>query len=89
VPIIKFHHERYDGKGYPSGLSGEDIPLLARIVSVVDTFDAMTTDRPYRKAMTIEAALAEIERCAGSQFDPAIAAHFVSMVKRENEQTQA
>ncbi|MBU1109053.1 MAG: HD domain-containing protein [Candidatus Riflebacteria bacterium] len=89
VPIIKFHHERYDGKGYPEGLSGENIPLLARIVSVVDTFDAMTTDRPYRKAMTIEAALAEIERCAGSQFDPEIAVSFVRMVKSENEQRQS
>ncbi|KAF1081996.1 MAG: hypothetical protein GQF41_1636 [Candidatus Rifleibacterium amylolyticum] len=83
VPIIRYHHERYDGKGYPEGLSGEKIPLLARIVSVVDTFDAMTTDRPYRKAMSIDAALAEIERCAGSQFDPEIAAHFVRMIKSE------
>lgn len=89
VPIIRFHHERYDGKGYPSGLSGESIPLLARIVSVVDTFDAMTTDRPYRKAMSIEEALIEIERCSGSQFDPAIAAHFVRMIKRENEQKKS
>lgn len=89
VPIIKYHHERYDGKGYPEGLSGEDIPLLARIVSVVDTFDAMTTDRPYRKAMSIEAALAEIERCAGSQFDSEIAAKFVSMIRSENEQSKS
>ncbi len=85
VPIIRFHHERFDGKGYPDGLSGKNIPLLARIVSVVDTFDAMTTDRPYRKAMTIEAALTEIERCAGTQFDLEIAAQFVKMIKRENE----
>jgi len=83
VPIIRYHHERYDGKGYPEGLSGDKIPLLARIVSVVDTFDAMTTDRPYRKAMDIDAALAEIERCSGSQFDPEIAAHFVRMIKSE------
>lgn len=85
VPIIRFHHERYDGKGYPDGLDGENIPLLARIVSVVDTYDAMTTDRPYRKAMTVEAALAEIERCAGTQFDPEIATQFVKMIKSENE----
>jgi len=89
VPIISFHHERYDGKGYPDGLIGEDIPILARIVSVVDTFDAMTTDRPYRKAMTTEAALAEIERCAGTQFDPEIAAHFVRMIKSESGQDKA
>ncbi len=86
VPIIRYHHERYDGKGYPEGLKGEAIPLLARIVSVVDTFDAMTTDRPYRKAMSIEEALKEIERCSGSQFDPKIAAHFIRMTMRENRQ---
>jgi putative nucleotidyltransferase with HDIG domain len=89
VPIIRYHHERYDGKGYPQGLNGESIPLLARIVSVVDTFDAMTTDRPYRKAMSIEAALAEIERCAGSQFDSDIAAHFVRMIKSEGGSEKA
>ena len=86
VPIIRHHHERYDGKGYPSGLKGEEIPLLARIVSVVDTYDAMTTDRPYRKAMTVEEALKEIERCSGSQFDPEIAAHFIRMTMRESRQ---
>ncbi len=86
VPIIRHHHERYDGKGYPSGLKGEEIPLLARIVSVVDTYDAMTTDRPYRKAMTLEEALKEIERCSGSQFDPEIAAHFIRMTMRESRQ---
>lgn len=86
VPIIRHHHERYDGKGYPTGLKAEEIPLLARIVSVVDTYDAMTTDRPYRKAMTVEEALKEIDRCSGSQFDPEIAAHFIRMIKRESRQ---
>ncbi len=83
VPIILSHHERYDGRGYPQGLKGLDIPLLARIVSVVDTYDAMTTDRPYRKAMTIEEALKEINHCSGSQFDPEIAGHFIRMIQRE------
>ena len=86
VPIIRHHHERYDGKGYPDGLKGEVIPLLARVVSVVDTFDAMTTDRPYRKAMTLDEALKEIERCSGSQFDPEIAAHFIRMAMRDSRQ---
>ncbi|MCK9456917.1 MAG: HD domain-containing protein [Candidatus Riflebacteria bacterium] len=83
VPIIRHHHERYDGKGYPGGLKGDNIPLLARIVSVVDTFDAMTTNRPYRKALTIEESLVEIDRCSGSQFDPDIAAKFIKMVRRD------
>ncbi|NCB40197.1 MAG: HD domain-containing protein [Erysipelotrichia bacterium] len=86
VPIIRHHHERYDGKGYPGALAGVNIPMLARIVSVADTYDAMTTDRPYRKALTNEEALKEIERCSGSQFDPDAAASFVNMMRRENGQ---
>jgi diguanylate cyclase (GGDEF)-like protein/PAS domain S-box-containing protein len=80
VPIADFilcHHERWDGKGYPQGLKGEAIPLLSRIVSVVDSFDAMTKDRPYRKAMPVAAALDEITKNAGTQFDPEIARIFV------------
>jgi putative nucleotidyltransferase with HDIG domain len=69
---VKRHHERYDGKGYPDGLKGDDIPLIARIVTVADSFDAMTSDRPYRKALPIENALAEIRRHAGAQFDPLV-----------------
>jgi HD-GYP domain-containing protein (c-di-GMP phosphodiesterase class II) len=83
VPIILNHHERYDGRGYPQGLKGEEIPLLARIVSVVDTYDAMTTDRPYRKAMSVEEALVEIQNCSGSQFDPEIARHFIRMIRNK------
>jgi putative nucleotidyltransferase with HDIG domain len=82
VSIIKHHHERFDGKGYPDGLSGLDIPLLGRIVSVVDTFDAMTTDRPYRKALTEEEALKEIAHCSGTQFDPDIAEVFIRMIRQ-------
>jgi HD-GYP domain-containing protein (c-di-GMP phosphodiesterase class II) len=69
LPGIRYHQERYDGKGYPEGLSGECIPLFARIIAVADTFDAMTSDRPYRKALPDQTALGEIERCAGAQFD--------------------
>jgi len=68
--IVRCHHERWDGQGYPRGLAGEGIPLLARITSVADAFDAMTSDRPYRKAMPFGVAFEEIARCRGSQFDP-------------------
>lgn len=78
--IIRNHHERFDGKGYPDRLSGEDIPICARIISVCDTFDAMTTNRPYRMASTPEKALHEILRCSGSQFDPVIAEEFIKMI---------
>ena len=84
VPIIRHHHERYDGRGYPDKLKGEEIPYLARIVSIVDTFDAMTTNRPYRKALTTEESLKEIERCKGSQFDPALADLFINMARRDS-----
>jgi HD-GYP domain-containing protein (c-di-GMP phosphodiesterase class II) len=67
---VKHHHERHDGKGYPEGLEGETIPYIARIISVADSFDAMTTDRPYRKAFTRDYAILELERCSGSQFHP-------------------
>ncbi len=78
--IIRNHHERFDGKGYPDKLSGENIPVCARILSVCDTFDAMTTNRPYRRAASVKEALQEIERCSGSQFDPAIAEEFIKMI---------
>jgi hypothetical protein len=70
IPIIKHHHERYDGKGYPEGLRGEQIPLLARIVAVADAFDAMTSDRPYRRALPPEKAFYELHIAAGTHFDP-------------------
>lgn len=70
--VVLHHHEAYDGSGYPSGLSGANIPLGARIFAIADTFDAMTSDRPYRKALSLRAARAEIERCRGTQFDPGI-----------------
>jgi len=70
IPGVKWHHEKYDGSGYPEGLKGETIPAIARIIAVADTFDAMTTDRPYRKGLSVEAALEELRRYAGTQFDP-------------------
>ena len=72
IPGVKYHHERYDGKGYPEGLKGKEIPLSASIISVADTFDAMTTDRPYRKALTKEEALVELKHCSGTQFAPEV-----------------
>jgi len=80
--VIRYHHERFDGQGYPDGLKGQDIPLAARIVAVADAFDAMRSDRPYRKAMSVEGALREILRGAGSQFDPHIAKEFARFIRR-------
>lgn len=78
--LILSHHERWDGKGYPRGLRGEEIPLLARILAVADAFDAMTEDRVYRTALPDNEALRELERCAGTQFDPAIVAIFLDVI---------
>jgi HD-GYP domain-containing protein (c-di-GMP phosphodiesterase class II) len=72
APMIRAHHERWDGTGYPDGLAGDSIPLGARLVAAVDAYGAMTTDRPYRRASTPAYALAELRRCAGTQFDPAV-----------------
>jgi putative nucleotidyltransferase with HDIG domain len=79
LDVVLSHQERFDGTGYPRGLAGEKIPLGARIFAVVDTFDAMTSDRPYRRALTIEESREEIRRCTGTQFDPRVAAAFLSI----------
>jgi len=71
------HHERFDGKGYPKGLKGEEIPIQARIIAVADAYDAMTSERSYRKAISHEEAIEELKRCSGTHFDPAIVAVFV------------
>lgn len=81
LPMIRHHHERYDGKGYPDGLAGKDIPLEARILTVVDSFDAMMTQRPYQKARTIAEAIEELRSCAGSQFDPELIEPFIEIVQ--------
>jgi response regulator RpfG family c-di-GMP phosphodiesterase len=76
VPGVHLHHERWDGRGYPIGLKGNDVPLIARIIAVADTYDAMTSDRAYRRALPHEVAVGEIERCSGSQFDPEVSHSF-------------
>jgi HD-GYP domain-containing protein (c-di-GMP phosphodiesterase class II) len=77
--IVLTHQERWDGKGYPNGLTGKEIPLGSRIFAVVDTLDAMTSDRPYRKALSFQVALEEINRCSGTQFDPLVVEAFNSL----------
>ncbi len=79
LPIVEAHHEKWDGSGYPRGLRGEAIPLGARIFALVDAFDAMTSDRPYRRALTFEHALDQIAACAGSHFDPEVVRAFVEL----------
>ena len=76
---VLHHHERYDGKGYPHGLAGEDIPMMARILACADTFDAMSSNRAYRAAMPREKVLAEIDRCRGTQFDSEVVTAFLKI----------
>lgn len=91
LPAMKYHHERVDGKGYPEGLSGDEIPLLAKIIAVSDTFDAITTDRPYRRALSDEEAIEELKSNAGTQFDEEVVKAFIEsyesgkIKKRKNE----
>jgi HD-GYP domain-containing protein (c-di-GMP phosphodiesterase class II) len=76
---VLYHHERWDGTGYPTGRAGEEIPVEARVLAIADAFDAMTSDRPYRRALSREEALAEVERCSGTQFDPEIVRVFLAL----------
>jgi putative nucleotidyltransferase with HDIG domain len=89
ISIVRSHHERWDGRGYPDGLAGDKIPLLARIVAVADTFDAMTSDRPYRKGMPAEVAFAEVQKQSGLQFDPQCTAAFLAMRRKIECELQA
>ncbi len=81
IPIVKHHHEKYDGHGYPSQLKGEDIPFFARIATIADSFDAMTSKRSYRDSMPIDLVISEFERCRGSQFDPNLVDVFLDILR--------
>ena len=89
LPIVKHHHERYDGKGYPSQLAGENIPYLARITAVADTFDAMTSKRSYRDSLPLDYVISEFERCKGTQFDPKIADVFLDILNNHYDKLKA
>lgn len=89
APVVRHHHEHYDGSGYPAGLKGEEIPLLARILTVADAFEAMISDRPYRKGRSVEEASAELMRCRGRHFDPRIVDAFVAALEsRDTEESR-
>ena len=88
IPIVASHHERYDGKGYPAKLSGENIPYMARIVAVADTFDAMTSDRSYRPRFTLRKARDELERVKGTQLDPSMVDAFLLVMKEKKDQIE-
>ena len=88
LPVVKHHHERYDGNGYPGKLKGEEIPLLARIAAVADSFDAMTSKRTYRNSLTLDIVRDEIEKCKGSQFDPNCADAFLDILSNEYEKIE-
>lgn len=81
LPLVELHHERYDGKGYPHGLEGNHIPKLARILCLIDSFDAMTTERPYQPTKTFMEAFAELRRCSGTQFDPQYVEPFIEVIQ--------
>ncbi|MCD5406820.1 MAG: HD domain-containing protein [Desulfotomaculum sp.] len=81
IPVIKYHHERYDGRGYPEGLAGADIPLWGRIAAIADSFDAMTTKRTYKEAFTYQYAIDELIKNSGTQFDPELVDEFIKSVK--------
>lgn len=83
IPGAKYHHERFDGKGYPDGLSGKDIPLVARIIALADTYDAMTSERPYQKAMGQKSVIEKIKEWSGTRFDPEIVMGFISAIEKE------
>ncbi len=88
IPIVKHHHEKFDGTGYPGRLKGNDIPYLARIAAVADTFDAMTSKRTYRDPLSLDIVKAEIEKCSGTQFDPEIAKVFLDILNNHYDEIE-
>jgi putative nucleotidyltransferase with HDIG domain len=88
IHIVKHHHERYDGKGYPDGMSGDELNLDVYIVQLADCVDAMTTDRPYRKALTLEQVISELENNSGTQFHPKVVDAYLNLLKKQNKNIQ-
>ena len=86
---IMHHHERMDGKGYPMGLAGDEIPEFARVIAVADAFDSMTSTRSYRGARSVEEAVAELRKCSGMQFDPVLVDAFIAALGQEHWESQA
>ncbi|MNN80764.1 Cyclic di-GMP phosphodiesterase response regulator RpfG [compost metagenome] len=89
LPGVRSHHERYDGGGYPDGLAGEEISLFGRIIAVADAFDAMTSDRPYRKGLERDQAIEILEQGRGTQWDPYFAELFVQYYRRDNQSKES
>jgi HD-GYP domain-containing protein (c-di-GMP phosphodiesterase class II) len=89
LPIVRNHHERWDGRGYPDRLAGHDIPLVSRIVAVADAFDAMTSNRPYRLRLSLEAALEQLRQGIGAQFDPDCARAFLRLSHRLDKMVES
>ncbi|MDI6900748.1 MAG: HD domain-containing protein [Anaerosomatales bacterium] len=89
APIVRHHHEHYDGRGYPAGLKGEEIPMLARVLTVADAYEAMIADRPYRRGRSEQDAIMELRRCAGTHFDPKIVDAFIAVLEREAQLDEA
>lgn len=89
IPIVKYHHERYDGHGYPEQLKGESIPYLARITAIADSFDAMTSRRTYRNSLPLEAVISEFERCKGTQFDAKLTDIFLDILHHQYDDIKA
>lgn len=88
LPMIKHHHERFDGKGYPDGMAGHDIPLGARIIAVAETFDILISNVPWRDALSLEKAMDELRNCSGTQFDPMVVDAFISALEAKHVDVQ-
>jgi hypothetical protein len=88
APVVRHHHEHYDGSGYPAGLRGEEIPILARVLAACDAYEAMVADRPYRKCLTAESAIAELRRCAGTDFDPRVVEALIEVLRDSDAESR-